>query len=122
MLIGHSLGGLVVKMMLRRAQAEKNRRAESFIDRVRKVAFLATPHSGADLARLADLLRVLVRPSAATISLVRNDAYLRELNERHRDLARDREIIHLILTERRPLIVRRKLLGIIYFRKNLGSL
>ena len=56
-LIGHSLGGLIIKMMLRKAQAEKNRRAEaaSFIDRVRKVAFLATPHSGADLARVADV-------------------------------------------------------------------
>jgi tetratricopeptide (TPR) repeat protein/pimeloyl-ACP methyl ester carboxylesterase len=121
-LIGHSLGGLIIKMMLRKAQAEKNRRAEaaSFIDRVRKVAFLATPHSGADLARVADVLRVLVRPSAATMSLVRNDAYLRELNEGYRDLARDREINHLILIERKPLIIRRKALGVTYFRKNLG--
>lgn len=44
--IGHSLGGLVIKMMLRRAATE----ATGFIARVRKVAFMATPHSGADLA------------------------------------------------------------------------
>ncbi len=121
-LLGHSLGGLVIKLMLRKADAEKKCRAEaaSFIDRVRKVAFLATPHSGADLARVADVLRVLVRPSAATMSLVRNDAYLRDLNEGYRDLARDRDINHLILTERRPLIIRRKVLGVTYFRKNLG--
>jgi pimeloyl-ACP methyl ester carboxylesterase len=35
-LIGHSLGGLIIKLMLRKAQAESYRRAEavSFIDRV----------------------------------------------------------------------------------------
>jgi pimeloyl-ACP methyl ester carboxylesterase len=123
-ILGHSLGGLVIKLMLRRAEAEKNGRAEaaSFIDRVRKVAFLATPHTGADLAGWGDLLRVLVHPSPAALSLVRNDPNLRELNEGYRNLARDREIVHLILTERRPLIIRRKELGVTYFRKNLGMI
>jgi pimeloyl-ACP methyl ester carboxylesterase len=116
--IGHSLGGLVIKMMLRRAAAE----APSFIARVRKVAFLATPHSGADLAAWGDLLRVLVRPSPAALSLVRNDAILRELNEAYRNLARDREIVHLILTERRPLVYPYKTLLGVTFRKNLGMI
>ncbi len=97
-LIGHSLGGLLIKLMLRRAETESEGRSEaaSFLYRVRKVAFLATPHTGADLARLGDMLRVLVRPSAATYSLVRNDAYLRELNEGYRKLAGNRDIAHLI--------------------------
>ena len=54
------------------------------------------------------------------MSLVRNDAYLRELNEGYRDFARDREINHLILIERKPLIIRRKALGVTYFRKISG--
>jgi pimeloyl-ACP methyl ester carboxylesterase len=103
--IGHSLGGLIIKMMLRRARAEQDQReaAKDFLQRVRKVAFLATPHSGADLAGWGDFLRVLVRPSPAAISLIRNDPHLRELNEEYGGMAPKLGVDHLILTERKPL-------------------
>jgi tetratricopeptide (TPR) repeat protein/pimeloyl-ACP methyl ester carboxylesterase len=100
-LAGHSLGGLVIKQVLRKAADEATDRAEasSFIERVRKVAFLATPHAGSDLAGWGDRLRVLVQPSAATRSLLRNDQHLRDLNLWYRRWARQRGIDHLILTE-----------------------
>jgi tetratricopeptide (TPR) repeat protein/pimeloyl-ACP methyl ester carboxylesterase len=100
-LAGHSLGGLVIKQLLRKAADAATDRAEalSFIDRLRKVAFLATPHVGADLAGWGDRLRVLVRPSAATRSLLRNDSHLRDLNLWYRRWARQHAIDHLILTE-----------------------
>src|ERR1700730_14026406 len=62
-LIGHSLGGLVIKQMLRTGEVEARRdaAAASFMQRVRKVGFLATPHTGADLANWGDRLRILVR-------------------------------------------------------------
>jgi hypothetical protein len=66
---------------------------------VRKVAFLATPHLGADLAGWGDRLRVLIRPSAATQSLLRNDSHLIDLNLWYRKWARQREVDHLILFE-----------------------
>jgi exonuclease VII small subunit/pimeloyl-ACP methyl ester carboxylesterase len=100
-LAGHSLGGLVIKQVLRKAADEATDRAEalSFIERVRKVAFLATPHAGADLAGSGDRLRVFARPSAATRSLICNDSHLRDLNQWYRGWARKRIIDHLILTE-----------------------
>jgi pimeloyl-ACP methyl ester carboxylesterase len=106
-LVGHSLGGLLIKQMLRIGEAEalRNAQAANFMERVRKVAFLGTPHTGADLASLGDRLRILVRPSAATISFVRNDPNLRDLNLWYRDWARRREIDHLILTETKTLPV-----------------
>ena len=54
--IGHSLGGLVIKQMLRKAdgEAHDNADAASFVARARKVAFLATPHVGADMAGWGD--------------------------------------------------------------------
>ena len=67
--------------------------------RVRKVAFLATPHAGSDLAGLGDSLRVLIHPSAATRSLLRDDQHLSDLNLWYRRWARQRGIDHLILTE-----------------------
>ncbi len=121
-LIGHSLGGLIIKMMMRRAESEEKGRAEaqSFLQRVRKVAFLATPHTGTDLAQIGKALRVLARPSAATEALARNDPYLRELTEGYRKVARDRAVEHLILTERLPLILKGKKWGVIPYRISLG--
>jgi hypothetical protein len=102
--IGHSLGGLVVKQLLRAAESEAryDSRAANLIERVEKVAFLATPHSGAGLASWGDRLRIFVRPSAATGSLVRNDPNLRDLNNWYRDWVNNRAIANLILTETKP--------------------
>jgi pimeloyl-ACP methyl ester carboxylesterase len=105
---GHSLGGLVIKQVLRKAADEATDRAAalSFIERVRKVAFLATPHVGADLAGWGDRLRVFIRPSAATRSLLRNDSHLRDLNLWYRRWSKQRGIDHLILTETKTTSVR----------------
>ncbi|NJM30773.1 MAG: hypothetical protein HC855_12350, partial [Rhizobiales bacterium] len=52
--ICHSLGGLVVKQALLDAhdQSAASKRHGDFLENVRGVAFLATPHSGSDLANL----------------------------------------------------------------------
>jgi len=96
--IGHSLGGLLIKQVLRTAESEgrTDPRAADLIERVEKVVFLATPHSGAGLAAWGDRLRILVRPSAATASLVRNNPYLGDLNEWYRGWANSRGISHLV--------------------------
>ena len=110
-LIGHSLGGLIIKMMLRDADiAEKSSaNAKSFLRRVRKVAFLATPHTGADLGRVANWLRVIARPTEETGALSDNDPNLRTLTQDYRKIAANQNIDHLILTEREPLIIRKSL-------------
>jgi tetratricopeptide (TPR) repeat protein/pimeloyl-ACP methyl ester carboxylesterase len=104
-LIGHSLGGLIIKQLLRDAESEARHRSDAadLIARVEKVAFLGTPHTGAGLATLGDRLRILIRPSAATTCLVRNDPNLRNLNLWYRDWANDRKISHLVLTETKAL-------------------
>src|SRR5215208_2692761 len=104
-LVGHSLGGLVIKQLLRIAESEAHHDANAaeLLARVEKIAFLATPHTGAGKATLGDRLRLLVRPSAATASLVRNDPDLRELNLWYRDWAAAQEIGHLVLTETEPI-------------------
>jgi pimeloyl-ACP methyl ester carboxylesterase len=100
-LIGHSLGGLVIKQLLRTAESEvrNNAAAASLFRRVTKVAFLATPHAGSGLAGCADRLRILIRPSAATASLLRNDPNLRDLNNWYRSWANAANINHLVLVE-----------------------
>ncbi len=110
-LVGHSLGGLVIKQLIRDADSQKDTREEirSFINRVGRIAFLATPHAGSDLASIGDKLRILVRPTAATMCLVRNDPNLRDLNVWYRNWNVKRDIKHLILMETKPT----KILGVI---------
>jgi tetratricopeptide (TPR) repeat protein/pimeloyl-ACP methyl ester carboxylesterase len=102
--IGHSLGGLLIKQMLRTAESMASYQADAanLLQRVEKIAFLGTPHSGSELASLGDRLRIIIRPSAATAALVRNDPNLRDLNNWYRDWANARSLSHLILTETSP--------------------
>lgn len=99
--VAHSLGGLVVKQLIRSAErdASKNEARSNFLERIRKVAFLATPHSGADLAVFGNFLRAIVRPSEATAGLLRNDAHLRDLNRWYRAYATEHGIETLVLQE-----------------------
>ncbi len=102
--IGHSMGGLVIKQLLRdcQAKAETHDGAATFISRVRKVAFLATPHSGANLGSIARFARIIIRPSSSTDSLARRDPELRGLNTWYRSWSHSNDIYHLTLVESEP--------------------
>lgn len=99
--VGHSLGGLLVKQILRSAEREahSNRLAEEFLHRVKGVAFLATPHFGSDLPKLAKLIGPIYRRSKLTIALERNDTSLRDLNHWYRTFSLRNNFEHLILVE-----------------------
>lgn len=105
-LIGHSFGGLVIKQLLRTADrmALQHTNVANFVDRVRRVAFLATPHSGADMASWAARFSFFIRPSAATACLVRNDPNLRDLNLWYRGWSTEHKVENLNLTETYPKI------------------
>ena len=83
----HSLGGLVVKQVLRQASDQRTRRpeAEALLGRVRAVIFIATPHKGSAQATWMDWLRLVVWPAMTTRALARNDPQLRELNTWYRN-------------------------------------
>lgn len=100
-LIGHSLGGLVIKQLLHDADSMAHSRQDiaNFIKRVRRIAFLATPHSGSNYANLADRLRIIFLPSAATASLYRNDPNLRSLSHWYREWHEKNRLETLILVE-----------------------
>lgn len=107
-LVGHSLGGLIIKQILRLASDESNRsEAVEFVNRVSAVAFLATPHTGSDVAQMGNSIFIKLifkllffrQPSAATTALGRNDPKLRELNTWYRTWCQNKNIRHLILME-----------------------
>ena len=103
--ISHSLGGLIVEQILRSAQrdADSDTRAEEFLARVKRVAFLGTPHRGSYLARIVVGCRLLFRPSDATRDLLPGSPHLKDLNNWYRVYNRDNDIQSLLLVEGKPV-------------------
>ena len=54
--ITHSLGGLLVKQMLRSARDGTVANAESLVEQTKGIVFIATPHQGSNLANIVDSL------------------------------------------------------------------
>lgn len=85
-LIAHSLGGLLAKEMLRISKECTDKDWQLFAKSTKLVAFLATPHAGAELASLIKF--IAPRISSTHIDVLTNDGgYLRSLNQSYRDLA-----------------------------------
>ncbi|WP_165929900.1 hypothetical protein [Rhizobium sp. PP-CC-3G-465] len=102
--VTHSLGGLVVEQILRTAErdADTDPRAHSFLSRVKKIAFLGTPHRGALLASVLTKIGSIVRSSASTRDLITNNPQLRDLNLWYRTFSANNGIENLQLAEGRP--------------------
>ncbi|MFB6449580.1 alpha/beta fold hydrolase [Bradyrhizobium tunisiense] len=102
-LICHSLGGLLIKqiLLLLKEQEERNPKARDLLASIKKIVFVATPHTGSRKATLLGQLSFLAWPSAIARSLVANDPALRQINVSYRDLADDRRAVlsHLIFYE-----------------------
>jgi uncharacterized protein YegL len=92
------MGGLLVKEILLHA-ADGRTDFATFAEAACGVVFLATPHTGAGLAKAVKALGVLYRGTPAVEDLRRNDAHLRQINDRYRDWAIDTSIRHLVFVE-----------------------
>lgn len=87
MFICHSLGGLLVKQILRMSSdAAETTSERAIFENTRAVIFLATPHQGAELATLLGSFRVAF-PTLAINDLQAHDAHLRDLFEWYRNHA-----------------------------------
>ncbi|WP_460396382.1 NACHT domain-containing protein [Actinophytocola sediminis] len=98
--VTHSMGGLLVKEILLHA-AECRTEFAAFAEAAKGVVFLATPHTGAGLAKAVKALGVLYRGSPAVDDLERNKPYLRHLNDRYRNWVDDVKIGNLVFFETR---------------------
>jgi pimeloyl-ACP methyl ester carboxylesterase len=99
--ITHSLGGLLVKEMLRKATDNSFPEAQQLAKHTRGVVFLSTPHSGSDLANFVDFLKVF-RPSESVRELKPNEPRLRELNDWYRNNVDSLEIETQVYYESKP--------------------
>ena len=79
--IGHSLGGLLIKQILRKANDSGELGWNRIAGQTRAVLFLATPHAGAELATKLSDLRTVFGGTANIDDLREHCAYLADLHE-----------------------------------------
>jgi protein SERAC1 len=77
MFITHSLGGLLVKQMLRQSAEGANEKGRQLAQETKAVVFLATPHQGSSLASVAGLLSRISRRAVPVGALFRWSAAIR---------------------------------------------
>jgi tetratricopeptide (TPR) repeat protein len=87
----HSLGGLIVKQVLRSAKEQASDcRMADLLNRTRQVLFIATPHTGSGKATLLERFSFLFWGSRSAKILLANSPELRALNLAYRSLAEER--------------------------------
>ena len=80
--ITHSMGGILVKQMLRNAQDYGDSYRKRLVQQAKGIVYIATPHSGASLASLLKFLGLIT--SVNTKELEASHPRLLELNRVHR--------------------------------------
>lgn len=85
-LIGHSLGGLVIKSGMTQAASLGDSLRMALLGTVAGVVFVGTPHHGSILATKADKLRRVFRTNPQVTNMVNNDVWLKLLNAQFRNL------------------------------------
>ncbi|MES2936565.1 MAG: AAA family ATPase [Pseudomonadota bacterium] len=87
-LVGHSLGGLVLKTVITQTLASGDERTREMVRRIRGVVFVATPHQGSQLANLASVLATVLRTNLQVRDMHLHDAHLRQLGNAFREQRR----------------------------------
>lgn len=111
-LIGHSMGGLVIKTMLVHGRTMGVGRYVALTEQVRAVSFIATPHTGSQLANLARAISVVLRTNAEVGDLSIHNAHLRSLHHQFQKVQQDLGFAVRTYAERRGVPLGRRFLGL----------
>lgn len=101
--IAHSMGGILAKQILRHATSFGVKRWESIANHTRGMAFIATPHAGADLAGFAELARLVLRTNEQVAELRAHHPRLRELHAWFLKFMGDQKVVCRTFCETREL-------------------
>ena len=118
-LVGHSLGGLVIKSGMTQAQSLGDPLRVTLLERIAGVVFVGTPHQGASLATVADKLRLLLRTNAQVTNMASDDAWLKLLNGQFRYLQVQRNFGVRVFFESKGVLIGRRIFGLALGRRQL---
>lgn len=83
-IVSHSLGGLLTKQALRRANDSANPFDKHFLTSCKGIVFMATPHNGSKIANVMMILKIFLLTSL-TKDLKSNNGILRDLSSWFKD-------------------------------------
>ncbi len=98
--ICHSLGGLLVKQMLRHANDFGNKDYQRIAKQTKGIVFLSTPHSGSNIANWMKYLSTVLRTIVSIEELESHHPRLRELNTWFRNYHKIPNIKMLVYCEK----------------------
>lgn len=81
LLIGHSMGGLVIKTLISHGRTKGVARYKNVVSRIHGVVFIATPHNGSQMATLAKYFSVVLRTNPQVGDMKIHDAHIRSLHQ-----------------------------------------
>jgi len=81
LLIGHSMGGLVIKTLINHGRTKGVIRYQNVVSRIHGIVFIATPHNGSQMATLAKHLSVFLRTNPQVGDMKIHDSHLRSLHQ-----------------------------------------
>ncbi|EKB21864.1 hypothetical protein HMPREF1170_02126 [Aeromonas veronii AMC35] len=111
-LVGHSLGGLIIKSGMTQAQSLGDPKRLALLKRIGGVVFIGTPHQGASLATVAHNLRLLLKTNAQVTNMVKNDAWLKLLNGQFRALYEQHRFGVRVFFESKAVFIGHRFFGI----------
>ncbi|WP_035707624.1 alpha/beta fold hydrolase, partial [Niveispirillum irakense] len=106
-LVGHSMGGLVIKTMLTYGLHE-DPRFKGLARRIQGIVFIATPHGGAQLASLFEAIKIVSRANPQVGDLSKHDHHLDSLNRRFLNSVSELGIKVRIFAEKRGVTSKRR--------------
>lgn len=80
--IGHSMGGILTKLMLMKALDSPDPRVRQIADSTRGIVFLGTPHKGSPIAKWKQHMQVILSPSIEVKEMEEGAPKLLELHNR----------------------------------------
>jgi pimeloyl-ACP methyl ester carboxylesterase len=101
-LVGHSLGGLVIKTALNQGLGRDVERHGRLARNIKGIAFVGTPHFGSTWASIAAYTH-LMRPNPQVSDLRMDNAYLEELNQYFLKHCRELNLKTRVFTETQPV-------------------
>jgi hypothetical protein len=101
--VTHSLGGLLVKQMLRHALDFGQPAWKAIAGQTKGIVFISTPHSGSGLANWLRYLSLIMRPTEIIPELTADNPYLRNLNLWYTNQVGDLGVRTRVYCEKIPL-------------------
>lgn len=116
LLIGHGVGGLLIKKIIAHALSKGGPRHRRMVSRMQGLAFVATPQSGADLNLLVQALCMRDGIPALDKDFTGEDAQLRVLQDAFASACSGLVLQARIFAESKPVPIGRKWLGLMKVR------